>query len=313
MNPETGGAVAGGATGGAPAGGTTAPAVTPPPAVNSGAPVTPPVTPPPAPASPPASADWVTGLPDDLKGYAQIKGFQDPAAVLKAYQHAEKKLGVKPEDLVQVPKDHDLEGHAALMRKLGVPEKPDGYGLTPSANASAEEKETLTRLAGWFHENQVTPRQAKGLLGKVMEFSATETKRQTDAAALATEMQFQELKKDWGLAYDANRVTARQTLQNARAAGAISMDDAAIDQLEKTVGFGPLMRLMHWVGSKSQEPNLVAAPAGGAPSFAVVGPQAAKASIKEMMGNSDTMRKVRKSGTVENARWTDLHKTAYPG
>jgi hypothetical protein len=75
-------------------------------------------------------------------------------ALLKSYLELERKLG----SMVPLPTDEaDQEGHARLMRLLGVPEGPEQYQIEPRHELIAADPEINARL----HEAGFTKRQAQ--------------------------------------------------------------------------------------------------------------------------------------------------------
>ena len=77
---------------------------------------------------PVVEAKWTDGLPDDLRGYVETKGFSDPAAVLNSYRNLEKLRGVPEERLVKLPEKMDEPGALdAVYDRLGRPEGADKY------------------------------------------------------------------------------------------------------------------------------------------------------------------------------------------
>ena len=77
------------------------------------------------PAAPAAPADWTAGLPEEMKGYVQNKGFKDPSAVVESYRNFEKLMGVPQDRMIKLPeKAEDKAAWDSIYNRLGRPEKP---------------------------------------------------------------------------------------------------------------------------------------------------------------------------------------------
>jgi hypothetical protein len=93
-----------------------------------------------------------TGVPE--KFWDAETGAVRTEALLKSYLELERKLG----STVPLPADEtDREGHARLLRALGVPDSPEHYQITSRHELLEPDREINTRL----HEAGFTPRQAQ--------------------------------------------------------------------------------------------------------------------------------------------------------
>ena len=251
-------------------------------------------------ATPPA-ADWTTGLPDDVKGYVQNKGFKDPGAVLESYRNLEKLIGVK-EKLIQLPtKDDDVNAWNEVYNKLGRPSKPEEYKIDAPKQGGDEE------FAKWakntFHETGLTAKQAEALVAKWAEFTGSRTEAQTQVLAQAAEAQEQALKKEWGAAYD------QKIKEGRRAINEFGIGPEMIDKLEGAIGFEPLMKLIANIGSKLAEPEFVT---GKAPGFGPMTPEAARQKITSLRSDPEFTRRYLSGGAAERTQMESLHKWASP-
>jgi hypothetical protein len=93
-----------------------------------------------------------TGVPE--KFWDPERGAVRTEALLKSYVELERKLG----SMVPLPTDEtDQEGHARLLRAIGVPESPAEYQVEPPHELLAPDDEINARL----HEAGFTKRQAQ--------------------------------------------------------------------------------------------------------------------------------------------------------
>lgn len=177
----------------------------------------PPATPP-ASGNPPA-ADWRTSLPEDLRSekvFESIKGkdWSEAGPVLaKNYLNAQKLVGA--DKLVIPGKDASPEQIADFRKKLGVPEKPEEYGIRLPEGLT-EDKLDKARVDAWrkhLHEQGIPKAAAEALIGQYLadEFSTVQARAKAqEEQAKAWQMQ---LKEKFGQKYDENINLARFALE----------------------------------------------------------------------------------------------------
>ena len=189
----------------------TPPADAPPTPPGGGAPV------PPAPDTPPAPTppvvDWRAGLPEELRADKSIETFKDVAGLVQSYIATKKMVGARAE-VRPLTKDSTPEQVAAARKIFNIPEKPDGYfqaGVKRPESASdggwSEELESEF-LAG-MHAHHASP----GAVNFAMQMHA---KLESDRVAAETRVRqavTQELRREWGPNYDANRGRANRAIQ----------------------------------------------------------------------------------------------------
>ena len=162
---------------------------------------------------------WLDGIADkELRGLAEAKGWQGPEQALKSYRELERFRGVPEDRLLKLPSDRsDTEAMDAVYRKLGRPDTADGYTLDgkPYDDNSAWARDV-------FHGARLTNDQAakvlegwNGHLDQVIEAQREEFARQV-------QVDVQELRREWGQAYEAKLDHGRAAL---RASG-VSAEEA---------------------------------------------------------------------------------------
>lgn len=140
---------------------------------------------PPAPVAPPSTTSgdpwaiadpktgtftqgWTDRLPDALKPAAQdFAKYPDLATLLGSAWNAKQMVGKKMEGVKVPGPDSKPEELTAFRKALGIPEKPDGYGITkpeklPDGVQWNDAK--VAELATWAHKNNVTPAALKSLV-----------------------------------------------------------------------------------------------------------------------------------------------------
>ncbi len=102
-------------------------------------------------------------MPEDLKGLAEVKGWQSPADALKSYKHLEEFMGAdKAGRGLVLPRDEDdAEAFGVIYDKLGRPEKPEDYGLSEVLKEGEIDENLLSTMARAMHESGLSKRQAQ--------------------------------------------------------------------------------------------------------------------------------------------------------
>lgn len=232
--------------------------------------------------------EWFAGIKDEnVRGWVQSKGFKDPEAAAQSAWHLEKLLGAdKAGRSIVLPKDEkDEAGLRAVLGKLGMPEKPDGYGI----KAEGDDAELINRATAAFHKMGLTKSQAAGL----MEFIGAENKAIEEAEAKADEVfaaqsekEMGELKAKWGADADRNielaRRAARQFLPKEQAG-------EMMDKIERAIGTGAMMHLFQAIGAGLGE-HMVDAGSGGTGSFGGMTVEAARVRKAEIMKDQDYIK-----------------------
>ncbi len=254
----------------------------------------------------PASKEqpWYGGFEDELRGYAENKGFKTPQDALKSYRELEKLMGAdKAGRTVLLPKDEsDVETMAALLKRLGHPEKADDYGIKAPEGLGDEFAKSA---AEQFHKLGLTKKQAREL----SEWWNSRQKERMEAMqrdmSAASEKELADLKKEWGKAYNENVELAR------RAGKKFGIDEATFDAMEKSVGSRKLIELMHKIGSSIGE-DKAAGIDGSTPSGAMT-PSAARAKIDALKQDKAFVDKYLNKDASAMAEMQKLFKFANPG
>lgn len=145
---------------------------------------TPPATETPGGQPPKTATDWSAGLPDDLKGLAETKGWKTPADALTSYKHLETVFGAdKAGRTLLMPKDgEDKESLDRIYKSLGRPDKPDDYGFGELFGGQETNDDLMKTMAGAMHEAGLSKAQAHKLAkaydGLYQQMGAAEEERQ---------------------------------------------------------------------------------------------------------------------------------------
>ncbi|TXG77639.1 hypothetical protein E6Q11_02600 [Candidatus Dojkabacteria bacterium] len=253
----------------------------------------------PAPAAPPPS-DWVASLPENLRGYAQLKQFKDPSAVVDAYQNLEKLHGVPRERLLKLPEKPDAPEWNDVYGKLGRPEKADDYKIDiPKEHGD----ENFAKWAkGAFHELGLSKTQAEKLAGKWNEYMTNGAQQSKQQMAMQGEQQLKALEQEWGAAYDTKLTEAYVAMEKLGVVDAIA---AIPDAAARAKAF----RAFAEVGSKLGEAEFHTG--GKNSSFGnVLTPAAARAKIAQLGNDQEFTTKYLNGDMKAVEEFTNLHKWA---
>lgn len=253
-----------------------------------------------APAAAPA-ADWTSGLPEEMKGYVQNKGFKDPSAVVESYRNFEKLMGVPQDRMIKLPeKADDKAAWDSIYNRLGRPEKPEEYGIK---NPEGKDDPGVEWARKTFHELGLTRTQAEALYQKYSGFSADAMKAQETAAALEAQNQEAALKKEWGAEFDQRAKVAKA------AATKFGLTGEVIDAMEKSAGFTGIMKFLHEVGASVGEDSFVTPGQKG--SSGLPSKQAALQKIKDLYSDADFGRRLESGDVATKNEWDRLNQIAY--
>lgn len=240
--------------------GSATPPATPPAAAP---PATPPATPPAAapPAAPPAT--WYGGIENaELKGFAELKGWDSPEKAIESYRNLEKFQGVPADRLLKIPEAGDAEGMKAINEKFGwaPPAKPEDYALPVPEGM----QDTFAKVAAAeFHKLGVP----KDMAVKIAEFanSYTLSQMENDNNAINTQhnSELETLKKEWGANFDPLVETGKRAI--AEYMPKTGLTDADMDALRDTLGTAKFNKLWAGIGSTMGEAAFVDGAANVAP------------------------------------------------
>lgn len=260
-------------------------------------------TPAPAAGSTPPAADWTASFSDDLKGFVQTKQFKDPSAVVESYRNLEKLTGAQ-EKLIRLPEKEDAPEWAQVYEKLGRPKEAKEYQLEMPAEGG--DKEFLEEARSKFHELGLNRKQAETLAKwwnqKAANVSA-QSEEQRTAAVLADA---ENLKKEWGMAYDQNLGAAKNATKK------FGIDEATLDKMESALGYSGLIKFMHNLGSKIGEASFISGDGKTSGFGGVMSPEQARGQLAALNQDSDFIRRYAEGGAPERQKMEELMKQAYP-
>jgi len=202
------------------------------------------------------AATWTDGLPDELKGFALNKGWDEPVKALVGYRELEKFVGAdKAGRAIVLPSDTATpEERAEFNRRIGVPDKADAYELPipaefPDPNFGKQASEL-------FLKHSIPKANGQALIGDFMKLVQDGQAAESTADTQKFQAEEAALKDGWGEDFNKNIDIAK------RGAKKLGFSDEIIDQLETKAGFAGVMKALHAAGVMLGEGRFV--DAGGA-------------------------------------------------
>jgi hypothetical protein len=258
-----------------------------------------------------AKADWYAGIADDnLRRWAQAKGWKDPLAAVESNYNLERLIGQdRAGRTVVLPReDATPEELQAFRSRIGVPDSPDGYSLPMPEGAPADFAQTA---AQWMHEAGVPARSAAHLAerwGAHLQAQQQAAARQYQVESAA---QVEQLKSEWGSNFDANAEHARRAGLHFMPAAEGAARVALMDRVERAMGSGAFLRFMANVGRGLSEHHFVHSGETGAPG--VLSPGEARTRIAALRADRAWTAAYVAGDAGKAAEMSRLHRMAFPG
>ena len=227
----------------------------------------------------PTNLDLATIQNEDLRGWAETKGFQNGTAenVLNSYHNLEKLFGAdRAGHTITLPTDDATpEQRGEFFTKLGRPGDATGYGLKP---AEGEDTQFAEWAGAAFHKAGLSTAQAGEIAEAWAEFSGGHIKSASDQSEINATNAVADLKKEWGAAYDQNVAGIERT------AAALGMTGDQLVGLRTAMGPKDAMLLVHSLGMKIGDDTFEG---GENRATGVMTPAQAKATLDELMGSEE--------------------------
>lgn len=251
---------------------------------------------------------WFDSIPDaELKGFAQTKGWKDPASVVDGYRNLEKLVGVPKERLLKLPEKADDPAWSDVYAKLGRPEKPEAYEIpVPEGYGDPAFAKGIAEVA---HKHGLPKGAVQALaeynnqyIAKLIEADTKE--RETKSAA-----ELQQLKGEWGSRFDESAELAR------RASREFGVSEDQAKAIEGAIGTAGMLKLFNSIGAKLGEPKGFdpgSGEGGGGSGFGMT-PEAARSQIKTLQGDKDWVAKYLNGDATARSTMDRLSRIASGG
>ena len=169
---------------------------------------------------PTVAKSWKEAIPEELRNDPNISKFTELESLAKSYVNATRMIG---QDKVAVPNNNSTDDQwNEVYDKLGRPESPDKYQLDIKSEAVPLDEGAIKSFAENAHQLGLNNKQAQGILEfykNSMEGSLQQNQVDMETAQANAE---QELRKEWGRAYEDN-------IKKAGAVAKANMDANILD------------------------------------------------------------------------------------
>ena len=156
----------------------------------------------PAPAPQPFNLpeNWRDSLPADIKDEPSLKTFNDIGVFAKSFIHAQKQIGV---DKVPIPNKHFTEEDwSNFYEKIGVPKDAKYYQL--DVDKTTMNETLLNAFKETSIKEKLFPKQSQALLKSTMDSLTQIATQAREKQKTESESRMNDLKKEWGQAFDQN-------------------------------------------------------------------------------------------------------------
>lgn len=193
-------------------------------------------------------AVWYESAPDEVKGYIQNKGWDDPFKAVSSYQELEKFRGANENELLRLPKDPDAEGaYDAIYTKLGRPDSVDGYEINIPENVTVDDAR-LNGAKELAHKLGLNQKQLQGIIDFDSQYYSQAQAQYEEQVAQQQEAEYNALRREWGSNADEREELSRRGLRSILPEG---MDkESTLTKIEDAIGTAAMLKLFANVGDK---------------------------------------------------------------
>lgn len=200
------------------------------------------------PAQIPEGMEFLKGVDAALLNEPAVKNVKDLNSLVKSYVHAQKMIGA---DKVVIPsKGAPPEQWQEVFTKLGLPSKEEYKLAKPEkSNLGDEFYNQATELG---HSLGILPHQMQGFISKLEETTGAQREAHIASSQRAIEEGINNLKTEWGQAFEAKVFNAREVLNKF----GTDADKEFITQ--SGLGSNPqFIKFLEKIGSSMKEARLI--------------------------------------------------------
>lgn len=159
-------------------------------------------------------------LPEDLREDPTFSPYKGESVneiigkLAKSHVNVNKLVGADKNAVLKIPSaEDDKEGWGAIYNKLGRPETVDGYDLDKYKEVSGVDPEKLKEIAAIAHEDGVSAKAFSRIVDKYFEQAGAMQQTSEKDVEAAIEKYQEDLKGEWGEAYEAKTSKVLSTLK----------------------------------------------------------------------------------------------------
>lgn len=251
---------------------------------------------------PSTTETWYGGMPDEVRGLVETKGWKSPEDVVQSYTNLEKMLGADKagRGLVLPKDDADQTEWDMVYDRLGRPKTPEEYNL-PVPDGDTGQFAKIARDK--FHELGITAKQAESLADWWNNQQSQMQNDMLNQQSQNTEMEMEVLKSEWGKSYDENIENAR------RAARTFNIDEQSLEKIEQALGTRDMLKMFADIGKSMSEDSFV--DNTKASGFGT-SPEAARVQLDRLKADSQWTAKYIAGDADARGEMERLMKIAYP-
>jgi hypothetical protein len=197
---------------------------------------------------------WSEGLADPIKAHITNRGHDKEdastaaAKLAEAHFHAQKLVGVPPEQIVRLPKDGADPAYLDAYKRMaaiGAPKDAEGYTFEGVPEATATQVRALAVKLG------LPAHVASELAAGMVADQTTATARATAEKEAAVGAMQASLRAAWGSNYDVN------LFKTTKVAETLGWDKGTIDAMQGLVGGDKLLNAMLGLANKMGEAEIL--------------------------------------------------------
>ena len=157
-------------------------------------------------------------LPDDIRHEPVLKNFKSWDALAKSYVHANRKLGVPSDQLMQIPQGENADWNG-VYKAMGRPDTPDQYEL----NGTGDMGDNFRNQA---HQLGLSQKQASELMNWYSEVQSSVDSSDDEDFASEQVQWVADLQKEWGDSYIKNTKLAERAFRQFGSEDALEVMNA---------------------------------------------------------------------------------------
>ena len=157
-------------------------------------------------------------LPDDIRHEPLLKNFKSWDALAKSYVHANRKLGVPSDQLMQIPQGENADWNG-VYKAMGRPDTPDQYEL----NGTGDMADNFRNQA---HQLGLSQKQASELMNWYSEVQSGVDSSDDEDFASEQVQWVADLQKEWGDSYIKNTKLAERAFRQFGSEDALEVMNA---------------------------------------------------------------------------------------
>ena len=157
-------------------------------------------------------------LPDDIRHEPVLKNFKSWDALAKSYVHANRKLGVPSDQLMQIPQGENADWNG-VYKAMGRPDTPDQYEL----NGTGDMAQNFRNQA---HQLGLSQKQASELMNWYSEVQSGVDSSDDEDFASEQVQWVADLQKEWGDSYIKNTKLAERAFRQFGSEDALEVMNA---------------------------------------------------------------------------------------